>query len=235
MSRDADRRPGARASDSGNAFSRAGADPRRGRWILCLQAAIAVCHACAPTAEDTDWRTIVGLYSKLSALTGSPVMELNRAVAVAMLEGPAAGLQIVQALEDSPALKGYHMLPSVRGNLLQRLGRPAEARAAFTAAAGLRLVLPERPLATTPGRRRRRGGTFVHCVGRAGVNSVAEERAAPIAGREGKESPDDVHGPGRAAQPRRGVPSRSLSADRVRQRGSRRRVTIRERRQVLEP
>jgi predicted RNA polymerase sigma factor len=117
-----------------------------GAGFYALQAAIAACHASAPTAEDTDWRTIVGLYSKLSALTGSPVVELNRAVAVAMLEGPAAGLQIVQALEDSPALKGYHMLPSVRGDLLQRLARPAEARAAFTAAAGLTANARERAL-----------------------------------------------------------------------------------------
>ncbi len=117
-----------------------------GAGFYTLQAAIAACHASAPTAEQTEWRSIAGLYSTLSALTGSPVVELNRAVAVAILEGPAAGLQIVQALADSPALKGYHMLPSVRGDLLQRLGRMAEARASFAAAAELAANSRERAL-----------------------------------------------------------------------------------------
>ena len=111
-----------------------------------LQAAIAACHARAPTMENTDWQSIAGLYSRLSALTNSPVVELNRAVAVAMVAGPAAGLDIVDALADFPALRGYHLLPSVRGDLLQRLGRLAEARAAFTAAAALAVNTRERAL-----------------------------------------------------------------------------------------
>jgi RNA polymerase sigma factor (sigma-70 family) len=102
-----------------------------GMGFYAIQAAIAACHARAAAAEHTDWRGIAGLYAQLLALTGSPVVELNRAVAVAMLEGPDAGLQIVQALADMPALKGYHLLPSVHGDLLQRLGRLAEARAVF--------------------------------------------------------------------------------------------------------
>ena len=111
-----------------------------------LQAAIVACHARAATAETTDWRRIAALYAELAALTRSPVVELNRAVAVAMIEGPAAGLAIVQSLADAPALKGYHLLPSVRGDLLQRLGRLDEARAAFTAAAALAANTRERAL-----------------------------------------------------------------------------------------
>jgi predicted RNA polymerase sigma factor len=114
--------------------------------FFTLQAAIAACHACAPTSEDTDWRSIVNLYARLSALTNSPVVELNRAVAVAMVAGPAAGLEIVDALADFPALQNYHLLPSVRGDLLQRLGRLDEARAAFTAAAALATNARERAL-----------------------------------------------------------------------------------------
>jgi RNA polymerase sigma factor (sigma-70 family) len=114
--------------------------------FFTLQAAIAACHARAPAPENTDWRSIADLYSQLSALTNSPVVELNRAVAVAMVEGPAAGLQILQGLSDSPALKSYHLLPSVWGDLLQRLGRLAEARAAFIAAAALAANSRERAL-----------------------------------------------------------------------------------------
>jgi RNA polymerase sigma factor (sigma-70 family) len=117
-----------------------------GTGFYTLQAAIAACHASAPAPENTDWRSIAGLYSELSALTGSPVVELNRAIAVAMVEGPVAGLQIVEVLADSPALKGYHLLPTVRGDLLQRLGSLAEARVAFTAAAALATNTRERAL-----------------------------------------------------------------------------------------
>src|ERR1700736_2118970 len=88
-----------------------------------MQAAIAACHARAPTAEETDWARIVGLYGALGELTPSPIVELNRAVALAMLFGPAAGLEIVDALTAGPALKNYHLLPSVRGDLLKKLGR----------------------------------------------------------------------------------------------------------------
>ncbi|MGW6509818.1 RNA polymerase sigma factor [Streptomyces niveus] len=114
-----------------------------------LQAAIAACHAGAPTYEDTDWTTIAALYGRLAALTPSPVVELNRAVAVSMAEGPAAGLALVDALAGGlggAALKGYHLLPSVRGDLLERLGRTREARAEFVRAAGLTRNERERAL-----------------------------------------------------------------------------------------
>ena len=92
-----------------------------------LQASIAACHARARTAEETDWARIVGLYGALSEITPSPVVELNRAVALAMLFGPAAGLEVVDALRDEPALKSYHRY-SVRGDLLYKLGRLQGAR-----------------------------------------------------------------------------------------------------------
>lgn len=102
-----------------------------------LQAAIAACHAQAVRAEDTDWPRIAGLYRALAATAPSPVVELNRAVAVGMAEGPAAGLALADALAAGGELAGYHLLPSVRGDLLARLGRTAEARAEFVRAAGL--------------------------------------------------------------------------------------------------
>lgn len=111
-----------------------------------LQAAIAACHAGAATYEETDWATIAALYGRLAALTPSPVVELNRAVAVSMAEGPEAGLALVDALAAVPALKGYHLLPSVRGDLLARLGRTEEARAEFVRAAGLTRNERERTL-----------------------------------------------------------------------------------------
>lgn len=102
-----------------------------------LQAAIAACHAQAPIADQTDWKTIVALYDALSQLTPSPVVELNRAVAVSMAFGPAAGLELVDALVPEPALAQYHLLPSVRGDLLVKLGRHQEAHTEFMRAAGL--------------------------------------------------------------------------------------------------
>jgi len=102
-----------------------------------LQAAIIACHAEASTAAQTDWSRISGLYAELAALVRSPIIELNRAVAVGMAEGPEAALVIVDGLAHEPALKTYHLLGSVRGDLLQKLGRFEEARAAFEAAAGL--------------------------------------------------------------------------------------------------
>ena len=102
-----------------------------------LQAEIAACHARARTAEDTDWPRIAALYATLAQLSPSPVVELNRAVAIAMAEGPAAGLERVDALTDEPALKAYAHLPSVRGDLLEKLGRRIEARAEFQRAAAL--------------------------------------------------------------------------------------------------
>ena len=102
-----------------------------------LQAAIAACHARALTAEATDWERIAALYDALAQLAPSPVVELNRAVAVAMAFGPAAGLEVVDALRDEPTLQGYHLLPSVRGDLLAKLGRTDEARAELKHAAEL--------------------------------------------------------------------------------------------------
>ncbi|MCX4776274.1 RNA polymerase sigma factor [Streptomyces sp. NBC_01264] len=108
---------------------------RSGTGPYSLQAAIAGCHADAVRYEDTDWPTIAALYGRLVLLIPSPVIELNRAVAVSMAEGPAAALPLVDALTAEPALRSYHLLPSVRGDLLERLGRPVEARAEFERAA----------------------------------------------------------------------------------------------------
>jgi RNA polymerase sigma factor (sigma-70 family) len=105
--------------------------------FYALQAAIIACHAVASTAGETDWPHIARLYAELAAVVRSPVVELNRAVAVGMAEGPAAGLSIVDRLLHEPALKAYHLLPSVRGDLLHKLGRYEEARAQFEAAAAL--------------------------------------------------------------------------------------------------
>jgi RNA polymerase sigma factor (sigma-70 family) len=105
--------------------------------FYALQAAIVACHAQAGTAGETDWPRIAGLYAELTALVRSPIIELNRAVAVGMAEGPQAALAIVDRLVHEPALKYYHLLGSVRGDLLQKLGRYEEARAAFEAAATL--------------------------------------------------------------------------------------------------
>jgi len=122
-----------------------------------VQAAIAACHARARTAEATDWVRIAALYDRLSEVSPSPVVELNRAVALGMAYGPAAGLALVEAIEETGALEGYHLLPSVRGEMLERLGRVEEARAAFAAAAALtdnedeRAVLLARAGATSPG------------------------------------------------------------------------------------
>jgi len=111
-----------------------------------LQAAIAACHARARTAEETDWARVVGLYGALGEIAPSPIVELNRAVALAMLFGPEAGLEIVDALTAEPVLKTYHLLPSVRGDLLKKLGRLGEARAEFERAAGLTRNERERKL-----------------------------------------------------------------------------------------
>jgi predicted RNA polymerase sigma factor len=102
-----------------------------------LQAAIAACHARAHTAEETNWERIVALYDALAQLTPSPVVELNRAVAVGMAFGPAAGLELVDELTSDVSLEGYHLLPSVRGDLLAKLGRGDEARLEFERAASL--------------------------------------------------------------------------------------------------
>jgi len=111
-----------------------------------LQAAIAACHARAHTAEETDWTRITALYDALAQLAPSPVVELNRAVAYAMAFGPAAGLEIVDALAAEPALRQYHLLPSVRGDLLAKLGRFEEARREIERAAALTRNTKERDL-----------------------------------------------------------------------------------------
>ena len=111
-----------------------------------LQAAIAACHARARTNEETDWARIVALYDALRQLVPSPVVELNRAVAVAMAFGPAAGLELVDKLTSEPALKAYHLLPSVRGDFLKKLGRMGEARSEFERAASMTRNERERAL-----------------------------------------------------------------------------------------
>jgi RNA polymerase sigma factor (sigma-70 family) len=116
------------------------------RGAYSLQAAVAACHARARTAEQTDWPAIVVLYDALAALTSSPVVALNRAVAVSMADGPAAALELVDALSGEPALAGYHLLPAVRADLLARLGRDAEARAELERAAALTTNEPAREL-----------------------------------------------------------------------------------------
>jgi predicted RNA polymerase sigma factor len=121
-----------------------------------VQAAIAACHARARAPEDTDWERIVALYDGLAQLMPSPVVELNRAVAIGMAWGPAAALELVDAISEEPALREYHLLPTVRGDLLERLGRKAEAGRAFERAAGMtgnareRAVLLARMAACAP-------------------------------------------------------------------------------------
>jgi len=116
------------------------------RAPYALQAAIAACHARAPTAAATDWPRIAALYTTLAELTPSPVIELNRAVAIGMAHGPAAALPLVDALASNPTLANYPWLPSVRGDLLRKLGRPTEARAEFERAATLNQNAREREL-----------------------------------------------------------------------------------------
>jgi RNA polymerase sigma-70 factor, ECF subfamily len=125
----------ARAEKLGGAYGR-----------YTLQAAIAACHARARTADQTDWVRIAMLYETLARIAPSPVVELNRAVAVSMAFGPATGLELVDALMSEPSLKAYHLLPSVRGDLLFKLGRPDEARAEFERAASLTRNAREREL-----------------------------------------------------------------------------------------
>jgi RNA polymerase sigma factor (sigma-70 family) len=116
----------------------------RGRFLL--QAEIAACHARARTGDDTDWSRIAALYAELATLTPSPVIELNRAVAIAMAEGPQAGLDLVDRLVGESALENYHLLPSVRGDLLDKLGRFAEAKAEYERAAAMTRNARERAL-----------------------------------------------------------------------------------------
>ncbi len=114
--------------------------------VYTIQAAIAACHARARIADATDWRAIVALYDALVELTGSPVVELNRAVAVSMAFGPAQGLELVDSLVEEPALRAYHLLPAVRGDLLMKLGRYGEARVELERAAAIAQNKREREL-----------------------------------------------------------------------------------------
>ncbi|HEY7237044.1 MAG TPA: RNA polymerase sigma factor [Gemmatimonadaceae bacterium] len=116
------------------------------RGPYTVQAAIAACHARARSADETDWIRIASLYDSLSELTPSPIVDLNRAVAIAMAYGPAAGLELVDELNDEPSLRSYHLLPSVRGDLLTKLGRFEEARAELERAATLTRNAREREL-----------------------------------------------------------------------------------------
>jgi predicted RNA polymerase sigma factor len=126
---------------------RVGAETLGGaRGPYTLQAAIAACHARARTPEETDWARMVGLYEELAKRVPSPIVELNRAVAVSMALGPAAGLKLVDVLTREPSLENYHLLPSVRGDLLFKLGRFNEARSEFERAAGITRNTRERDL-----------------------------------------------------------------------------------------
>jgi RNA polymerase sigma-70 factor (ECF subfamily) len=128
------------------ALARAEATAGERRGSYALQAAIAACHARARTAEETDWPLIARLYAELAALVPSPIVELNRGVAVSMAEGPAAGLAVIDTLISEPTLAGYHLLPGVRGDLLSKLGRWEEARVELERAAGLARNARERAL-----------------------------------------------------------------------------------------
>ncbi len=147
-------RRGLAALDRSEKLRAAKLDGVRGPYVL--QAEIAACHARARTPEETDWPRIVGLYAELARIAPSPVVELNRAVAVGMAFGPAAGLELVDALTSEPSLENYHLLPSVRGDLLRKLGRLEEARVEFERAATLtrnareRELLLDRARACTP-------------------------------------------------------------------------------------
>ena len=136
-------RRGLAALDQAETKARAAGQPL---GSYTLQAAIAACHARARTAEETDWLRIVGLYGALAELAPSPVVDLNRAVALSFAFGPEAGLNLVDAIGQEPALKNYHLLPGVRGDLLVKLGRHQEARAEFERAASLTRNERERAL-----------------------------------------------------------------------------------------
>jgi RNA polymerase sigma factor (sigma-70 family) len=129
------------------------------RGPYALQAAIVACHARARTAAETDWERIVALYDALAELTPSPIVELNRAVAVSMAYGPALGLELVDSLRSEPALKSYHLLPSVRGDLLMKLGRLDEAQSEFEHAASLTRNSRERGLLLERARKSAAGAT----------------------------------------------------------------------------
>jgi RNA polymerase sigma-70 factor (ECF subfamily) len=185
------------------------------RGPYALQAAIAACHARAFRPEDTDWARITGLYAILAAVTPSPVIELNRAVAVSMAFGPQAGLDLVDVLAAEPALQGYHLLPSVRGDLLMKLGRPDEARAEF---AGCPRSGPARrgPRPRGPVRRRsaapfRGSPSAAEQVERVGA--VVDEQQALAVGRRGHA--EQVAGPAGDERHGRHLPAGRGDLDRL--------------------
>jgi RNA polymerase sigma-70 factor (ECF subfamily) len=137
-----------------------------------LQAAIAACHARARTPEATDWKRIVALYDALAALTGSPVVELNRAVAISMAFGPAEALDLVEEIAEDPAVRNYYLVPAVRADLLQKMGRSAEAKADFERAACLTMNLRERAQL-----RGRAAACWAENVGQPGQERAGNERS----------------------------------------------------------
>jgi RNA polymerase sigma factor (sigma-70 family) len=145
----------------------------RGPYLI--QASIAACHARARTPEETDWAAIVRLYAELAAVAPSPVVELNRAVAVGMASGPAAGLALVDALRAHPLLQDYHLLPSVRGDFLAKLGRQAEAREEFARAASLTRNARERELLLARAARQ----SSTHAVGRQSAPRASRGEPGP--------------------------------------------------------
>ena len=170
-----------------DALDRADALSRPSAGVHTLQAAIAACHARARTAEATDWVRIAELYEQLARITGSPVVEVNRAVALSMAYGPAAGLTLADQLVDLPALRGYHLLPSVRGDLLDKLGRHEEARVGVRA--GRRhdarthrertLLLARAGRLSADGRARTEDNGRLICVSVARLIRVPPEPTAP--------------------------------------------------------
>ncbi|WP_440103729.1 sigma-70 family RNA polymerase sigma factor [Streptosporangium sp. H16] len=169
-----------------------------------LQAAIAACHARARTAEETDWTQINALYEALARVLPTPVVQLNRAVALAMADGPEAGLALVDTLVGEPVFKGYHRLPSVRGDLLARLGRHEEARREFERAAALTLNGPERAVLTG------RAAACADIAARRAAESGAAGSGAAGSGTAGPESAGcDPAGPG-AVTPEGAIPGRAI-------------------------
>jgi len=150
-----------------------------------LQAAIAACHARARTAVETDWQRIAALYDALAQIAPSPVVELNRAVALAMAFGPATGLELVDTLRSEPSLEHYHLLPSVRGDLLARLGRLGEARAEFERAAELTRNVRERELLLARAAAWRRRTAAVIAISRSPARRLSRERSAAWRARRG--------------------------------------------------
>ena len=179
---------------------------------LTLQAAIAACHARAVSVAETDWARIASLYGALSEVAPSPVVTLNRAMALGMAEGPAAGLALLETLAAEPSLRQYHRLHAARANLLEKLGRPAEARAEFERAAELTRNAREKGNPARSGPRLR--VTRIE-VGRAALGGVPRCRSGSLSARDGapRRGPPALPFTGTAWTPRRaGPPSPEKSA-----------------------